>query len=121
MNKVELLLRGFDEFKKGNFTKLVITEIVIFFIVIGEILASPFSVTIKIITAVVLFLIMFLIFLSYRRRRLLINFCQTNYPKAKNEILQKLENQQKSIVNSFDYLNETLLFQEIVRTLKTYH
>jgi len=119
MKKIELLLNELSNIKIKNLIKLIITEMITLFLAFG-IFLTDISSQFKIMIFGVLLLLSFVMFVLYIKKQKMISYCKHHYQSDSLDVITLLEKRKKYFLDSFDSTNETLIFKEILRTLKTY-
>ncbi|QVK18562.1 hypothetical protein KHQ81_02270 [Mycoplasmatota bacterium] len=119
MKKIELLFNELSKIKNKNRVKLFIMEIIILLLVFGSFLMD-ISFQYKIIILVVLSIIFLMILVLYLKKQKMISYSRNHYQNHPLDVIQILEKRKTYFLDIFDFTNETLIFKEIIRTLKTY-
>lgn len=119
MKKIELLFNELLKIKNKNFVKFIMIEMVILFLTFGSFLMDISS-QFKMIVFIVLIIVFLLILFLYFKKQKMITYCRNHYQNHPLDVLQTLEKRQIYFLDIFDFTNETLIFKEILRTLRTY-
>lgn len=117
MEKLTLLINELVEVNKKNMVKSIIREIAIFVVSISVFFTKA-SLQFKLLIFVLGCFLGILGIILESKKKQVISFCVHNYKNNKKLVIDALQKRKSSYSDIFDFVNERLLFMEILRVAK---
>lgn len=118
MEKLSILINELVIVNKKNFFKFIIREIIIFAISFSILFAKG-SLEFKLLIVVLGCILGILGIILELKKKAVIDFCVNNYKNNKNAVIEILTKRKSRYSDTFDFVNERLLFMEILRVAKS--
>jgi|SRR5690554_1309866 len=119
MKKVKLLVSELEKVKTINIIKFIVTEFIILFLTIGSFYTN-LTFTIQLIIFIGLSIVLIIFLVIYILKVKFVYNIRINYLHNPSLIVNSYYKRKQYHMDILDYLNEKLLFKEIVRTIENY-